>query len=292
VSNHMDPTDQNPPVPADAGAAAPPAAEPIETQPVPQAHGAEGAQPAQGGAVETPPAEGAPAPSDDAATQQSRQERRNAEREQRNRELANQVQQGVQPNQQPAGQPQSPQGFDVTQYADAEGNLDINATNQAFQQNVVQTADAIATLRVEQQLAHRDAVNNFQRDTDTIPTKFKELDPNSDLYTEELDAAIAADFQERAFKPVINPQTGQPFVRPDGKPVMQLDTSVRLADIAERHVKSARSLAQKYNANSNAAVDAAADSAAPRPSGAKPTERKFEDLTLAEMKAKVGYHKV
>lgn len=291
----MDPKDQPPAASAGAAPAAPPAADPAPAapQPVPQPNGDEGAQPAQGGAVETPPAEGTPAPSDFAAEQQSRQERRNAEREQRNRELANQVQQGGTANQPLPQHQQPPQGFDVTQYADAEGNLDINATNQAFQQNVVQAADAIATLRVEQQLAHRDAVNNFQRDTDTLPTKFPELDPNnSQLYTEDLDEAIAQDFRERAFKPVINPQTGQPFVRADGQPVMQLDTSVRLADIAERHVKAARSYAAKSNANSNNIVDQAADSAAPRPTGAKPSEKAFGELSLAEMKARVGYHKV
>lgn len=287
----MDPQDQPPVAPADAAPAAPPAADPVN-QPAPNTNGDEGAQPAQGGAVETPPAEGAPAPSDFAAEQQSRQERRNAEREQRNRELANQVQQGGTASQPLPQHQQPPQGFDVTQYADQDGNLDINATNQAFQQNVVQAADAIATLRVEQQLAHRDAVNNFQRDTDTLPQKFEELNPKSNLYTEDLDEAIAQDFRERAFKPVINPQTGQPFVRADGQPVMQLDTSVRLSDIAERHIKAARSYAAKSNANSNNIVDAAADSAAPRPTGAKPSEKAFGELSLAEMKARVGYHKV
>lgn len=283
----MDPQDQPTPAPADAVPAAP---EP-QDQPAPNTNGDEGAQP---GAVETPGEGGAPAPSDDGGqpAPQSRQERRDAERQSRMQQLNSEMQQGQQPNQLPANYPNSPQGFDVTRYADQEGNLDVNATNQAFQQSVVQTADAIASLRVEQQLAHRDAVNNFQRDTDTLPQKFPELDPNnSDLYTEDLDAAIAADFQERAFKPVINPQTGQPFMRPDGKPVMQLDTSIRLADIAERHVKAARSYAQKYSTNSNNAVNAAADSTAPRPMGAKPTEKKFEELSLAEMKAKVGYHR-
>lgn len=258
--------------------AAPPAAEPNEPH-APADPGDESGQPAVG----TPGNEnGAQVPSDGQPAQ-SRQERRNAERESRIRELTRQVKQGQQPNQPPAGFQQSPQPFDVRQYADDEGNLDINATNQAFQANVVQTADAIATARVNQQLQQRDAVNNFERDQETLPSKYDELNPNSDLYTEDLDAVIAQEYQERAFRTV--------GYDPQGNPIKALDGSVRLADIAERHVKGARALAEKMNARTNKAVDTVADEAAARPTGAVPQEREFTSLSLAEMKAKVGYHK-
>jgi hypothetical protein len=77
----------------------------------------------------------------------------------------------------------------------------------------------------------------------------------------------------------------------NGQPIRQLDTSVRLSDIAERQVRAARAYAAKSNASMQTAVAATADNAAPRPTGATPSEKKFADLTLAEMKARVGYHK-
>jgi hypothetical protein len=271
---------QNQGAPADSTPVAPPAPDP-NNQPAPAPNGEESGQQAP---VGSPNDSGAQVPSDQGgqAPAQSRQDRRNQERESRIRELSRQVKQGQQPNQLPAGMPNSPQ-FDVRQYADTEGNLDINATNQAFQQNVVQTADAIATARVNQQLQQRDAVNNFERDTDNLPTKFQELNPDNPSYTPELDEAIAQEYQERAFKVV--------GYRPDGQPITALDPSVRLADIAERNVRAARALAQKLSASTNAAVAASADSAAPRPTGARPAEKPFSELTLAEMKSRVGYAK-
>lgn len=156
---------------------------------------------------------------------------------------------------------------------------------EQLQQDVVQAASAIANLQVTQQLQQRDAVHNFERDTDVIPTKFKELNPDPDnaAYVPELDEAIAAEYQERALRVVgYDPRTGQP--------IRQLDPSVRLADIAERHVKAARAYAAKSNAGVQDAVAAAADGAAPRPTGQKPTEVPFENLTTEQMRQRLGYH--
>lgn len=185
--------------------------------------------------------------------------------------------------QQPAGQPQqpSPQPFDIRNFTDEIGNVDVERANQAANQDVVQTASAIAQLQVEQRLAQRDAVNNFERDTETVPQKFNELNPDNDAYTPELDEAIAQEYQERAFKIVgYDPNTGQP--------ITQLDPSVRLSAIAERQVKAARAYAAKTSAGIQSKVAATADETAPRPSGDKPANRSFSDLSIEEMEAKLG----
>lgn len=205
------------------------------------------------------------------------QQRQPSRAERRIQQLNDKVKQANQQPYQPGQQQQQSPQFPSYQ----EGQ---EVSPEQLQRDVVQTADAIASLRVNQQLAQRDAINNFERDTESIPTKFSELNPDSPDYTPELDEAIAQDFQDRAFRVVGYDN--------QGNPITQLDPSVRLADIAARHINSARAYAQKSSADMRNKVDASADTAAPRPSGAKPAPKKFEDLSLEEMKAKLGYHKV
>jgi hypothetical protein len=156
-------------------------------------------------------------------------------------------------------------------------------STEQLQRDVVQTASAIADLQVESRFQQYDAKRNFQEDVQSIPATYPELNPDNDAYTPELDEAIAQDYQERAFKVV--------GYDAQGNPVRQLDPTVRLADIAKRHVSSAQALARKLSSSTQAAVDANADGAAPRPTGSTPTEKPFESLSLAEMRKKVGYHK-
>lgn len=275
--SQMDPNDQNPAqtpaAPAEPAAPAQPAAEPA--QPAAPAEGQPAAEPTgQPSAPETP-GEGGGAP---AAPQQTRQERRDQERASRGiSSIGQQFQQGQQFNQQQPGGQQSPQ---MPQYKDGE-----TVSPERLQQDVVQTASAIANLQIERQLQHRDAVHTFERDADHLPTKFKELNPDPDnaAYVPELDEAIAQEYQERAFRTVGYDN--------QGRPIRQLDTSVRLSDIAERQVRAARAYAAKSNASINTAVAQTADEGAPRPTGQTPSEIPFEKLSLKEMKARVGYHK-
>lgn len=276
----MDPKD--PQTPAQNEPAAP-ASDPAATPPAepqdPAAPANEPAAPAPAAPADPQAPSGAPAPAEPGQQPGNRAQ-------QRIRQLSDKVKQGNQPSyQQPGPQhQQSPNQFDVSRYADDQGNLDVNATNQAIQAGVVQTADAIANLRVNQVINQRDAVNNFERDTEVIPTKYEELNPDNASYTPELDEAIAQEYQERAFKVV--------GVDQQGNAITQLDPSVRLSDIAARQIKAARAYAAKSSAGMQNRVAASADTTAPKPGGDKPADRKFEDLSLEEMKAKVGYHKV
>lgn len=208
--------------------------------------------------------------------------RRPSRAERRIQQLNSQVKQVGQVSQPAPAAPQSPQ-FDIRTYADQDGNIDENAVNQNYSQNVVQTADAIASLRVNQQLAQRDAVHYFEQDSAAIPTKYEELNPDHDSFTPELDEAIAQEFQDRAFRVVGYDRQGQP--------ITQLDPSVRLADITERHVKAARAYAQRVSSQQNRRVADAADTAAVPPTGDKPSEVPFESLTRNQMKERLGYHK-
>jgi hypothetical protein len=211
--------------------------------------------------------------------QQTRQERRDQERQQRQSAVAQlnqqQPQQPQVPNQ-PWGAQQSPQ---MPQYQPGQ-----EVSPEQLQQDVVQTASAIAGLQVQQQLQQHDAKRNLDADITSLPKSFDELNPDNDLYTPELDQAIAQEFQERAFRVV--------GYQPNGQPIRQLaDPSIRLSDIAQRHVASARALAQRMSASGQAATAALADTAAPRPAGQGPAEKPFASLSREEMRKRVGYAK-
>lgn len=257
---------QNPAQPQGDPADTPPAPTPADdnNQPAPSDQGDDdqGQQPA------SPDAQ----PDADQATPSDKKKPSRGER--RIRQLSEKVRQAHQPM---GGVPQSPQ---FPQY---EPGQEVPADQ--LQRDVVQTADAIASIRVQQQLAQHDAVRNFEQDQKDIPKSYEELNPTSPSFTPELDEAIAQEFQERALVVVgYDQRTGQP--------ITQLDPSVRLADITERHVRAARAYAAKASADMRNRVDASADTAAPRPGGERPADREFKDLSLEEMRQKIGYHKV
>jgi len=257
------PAAQPAPAPAPAEPAAPAPAEPAA--PAPAEPGAQ-PTPGEGGDGQQPP-------------QQTRQERRDQERANRQpspmQQLNQQPQQPQAPNQ-PFGAQGSPQ------FPNYQPGQEV--TPDQLQRDVVQTASAIANLQVQQQLQQHDAKRNLDSDIAAVPQQFEELNPDNDAYTPELDEAITQEYQERAFRIVGYDQTS-------GQPIRQLDPSVRLADIAKRHVTSARALAQRMSANSQAGQQAAADQGAPRPSGTTPQEVPFEQLSREEQRKRLGYVK-
>jgi hypothetical protein len=151
---------------------------------------------------------------------------------------------------------------------------------ERLQADVVQTAQAIANLTVEQRLGQERAAQNVERDTEVLPTKYSELDPDSSDFSPELDKAITEEFQERAFR-----VTGY---RQDGQPIIVLDPSVRLADIAKRSVEMVRAVATKSSANMRNALAQSADTNAIKPQAESKVEKPFEELSIQEMEAKLG----
>lgn len=264
-----EPATQEPAAPAAPAEPAQPAEQPQPNEPAAPAPaepaGNEGAQPTpgEGGDGSQP-------------SQQTRQERRDQERQSKGiGQLNQQPQQGQQPYQQQPGMQQPPS---FPQYQAGQ-----EVSPEQLQSDVVQAASAIADLQVESRFQQYDAKRNFESDLTNVPQTFAELNPDNDAYTPELDEAIAQEYQERALRVVGHDR--------NGNPIKQLDPSIRLADIAKRHVTGARALAAKLSASNQAGTNAAADTSAPRPTGAKPADRPFESLSRDEQRAKLGYHK-
>lgn len=207
-----------------------------------------------------------------AAEEPEDSERKPSRAERRIRQLSDQVKQLEQTNQQfqSFGQPPA-----------LTVNPGEEISMEQYQQHVAQAAQSSASQIVSKALAQQEAKSNFQVDSVTLPEQFPELKEGDDLYTAELEEAISQEFQDKAFRVVgYNQVTNQP--------VLELDPSVRLADIAKRHVNSARALAEKYSARTKNSVATTADETALRPSGGASTDKDFASLSIEEMEAKLG----
>ena len=141
---------------------------------------------------------------------------------------------------------------------------------ERLQQDVVQTANAIASLQTQNQIQQFEARTNLDRDVEVLSTKYPELDETSSSYNPVIEEKIEAAFKARAFK--------------NG----QLDPSVRLADVAKDFIDVARSAATKSSADIKNAVAKQADESAIRPTGAQTSDKSFSDLSIEEMESKLG----
>ena len=141
-------------------------------------------------------------------------------------------------------------------------------TAQELEQRVVQAANGIAQLQTKAQIDQYKAEVNLDRDTEILPTKYPELDDaNKDEFVPELVEAIEEEFKMKAFR--------------NG----YLDPSVRLADVAERHVKAARAVAKRVSANMKNSVASTADTAALAPGGGVKQEKSLENMSYDEIEA-------
>lgn len=144
---------------------------------------------------------------------------------------------------------------------------------ERLQQDVVQTANAIASLQTQNQIQQFEARANLDRDIEVLPAKFPELDENSPNYNPVLEEKIEAAYKARAFK--------------NG----QLDPSVRLADVAKDFIDVARSAATQSSAEMKNAVAKQADESAVRPTTATRAEKAPSDMSIEELEAKLGFHR-
>lgn len=138
-------------------------------------------------------------------------------------------------------------------------------TAQDLEQRMVQAANNIASLQTQGQVETLRAQLNLEKDIDVLPKEYAELDESSDDYVPELTESIIEEYQSRAFQ--------------DGR----VNTSVRLADIAKRHVNAVRSAAKKSEAKMKNRVASTADTAAIKPT--KPTKetKPISEMTSAEI---------
>lgn len=203
-------------------------------------------------------------------TQDSERKPKPAER--RIRELNDRAKRVEEENQLLRSQMQSPQ---FPQYQEGE-----TVAPERLQQDVVQTAQAIADITVTQRLAQQSAVNNLTTDTKVLPAENPELNPESSDYIPEMEKAIAEEYQSKAFRVV--------GYTPTGEPITQIDPSVRLTDIANRHLEVARAAVKKSSANMRNAVAQTADTGGIKPQGESKGEKSVQDMSIAEIEAKYG----
>lgn len=209
------------------------------------------------------------APINEPAAEESQEdsERKPTRAERRIHQLTDRIEQLQQPNPLLQNQ-QSPQ---FPQYQPGE-----EITPDRLQQDVVQTAAQIANMIVDEKLAKQTATSNFQQDMVNVERDYPEL-----AQVPEIEQAIVDEFQARAFRVVGFDGAGQPITR--------VDPSVRLADIAKKHVEGARALAQKTSAEMKNAVAMTADTSAVKPTGSVREEKPFKEKSIAEMERELGF---
>lgn len=189
-------------------------------------------------------------------TESESSERKPTRAERRIRDLSQRLKQyEEQPNQQPRFM-QAPQPMfeDGREYTAAE-----------LEQRMVQRANDIASLQTQSQLNQYKAEVNLETDIQVIPTKFPELDENSDDFVPELVETIEEEFKAKAYRNGV------------------LDPSVRLSDIAARQVKAARAVALKSQAKMKNAVASTADSAAVKPGTGTKQEKPLSEMSSSEI---------
>lgn len=206
--------------------------------------------------------------------QPSEEEHKPSRAERRIQQLSRKVREAEQRN-------QLPPAFNQPQVPVLQPGQEIQP--EEYQQHVVQAAQAISSLQVNSAIAQERAINNVERDTELLPTKYAELNESDPAYSPELEKAIAEEFQERAFRVVGYDQQGQP--------ITQLDPSVRLADIAKRSVETVRAVVNKSSANMRNAVAKTADATGLKPQGAVKSDKPFAELSIKEMEAQLGFAK-
>lgn len=251
-----------PPVAEDSNPSAPPADEPTTSTEVIEPE----AQPSA-------PAE--PAPAEPAAKQPEPQperqprpaERRINELVQQNKELKERL--STVPIPQPS--PQAPKLSDLFQGKEQIMPDELDKAGQEVWQQGAQAAQGLTSLEVaqlERKLEMKDAINDTERTVAQLPNEYEELNPNSPKYNLALDNKIADAYQARAVR--------------GG----QLDTSVKLADIAKAEVEFYREATEAGKSQTSNTLASQAEEAAITPTSTTPQpDKSFEDMSLAEQEA-------
>ena len=144
-------------------------------------------------------------------------------------------------------------------------------SQEDYQAHVVQAADAIAGLQTQQQIQNLKAEMQLERDVEVLPKEYPQLDENSSEYNSVLVEKIEKAYKERAFR--------------NGR----VDPTVRLADVAKDFVEVAQSAANKSSADMKLAVARTADESALPPNSSVKADKPFNEKSIEEMEAELGY---
>lgn len=133
---------------------------------------------------------------------------------------------------------------------------------QEREQMIIQRADAMAELRTRQ----IQTIERINREAEEVIIKHPELDPNSELFDEELNREIYDDIESK----------------------IKSDPSASIKSLVDRKIRLYKRGVSKEEEQINKTVAKQSSQGAIKPSQAKPVERSFNELSIAEMEAKLG----
>lgn len=192
---------------------------------------------------------------------QDTSERKPTRAERRIRQLRQELEQERQSNQQPSQ-------FQQPQYPQVDPGAEL--TPEQYQQHVVQAADTIASARVREQMEQYQAQSNLDKDIDTLPQLYPELDEESDSFDPVIYDRVVERFKREAY------QNGR------------LNPQARLADVAKDYVEVARAAAERSNASIKKNIEKTVDESAVKPNATSRPEKSPSDMSIDEMEKKFG----
>lgn len=152
--------------------------------------------------------------------------------------------------------PYTPQNQPVTS---EDGSIDA----QEFKRQVLTEAHQLVNFET-QRVAMVERIN---RETAEVVQKFPELDPESDHFDKELSDAIYEAVEAK----------------------VKSDPTASVKEFATKQMKLYKREASREEAQTSAVISKQAAQSAIRPTQNKPVDTKFEDLSVAEMRARLGY---
>jgi hypothetical protein len=134
---------------------------------------------------------------------------------------------------------------------------------QEREQRILQQANQMVDFKTQQHLA----IQRINQETVEVVGKFKELDPESEFFDKELSDAIYESVEAK----------------------VKTDPTASVKDFVTKQMKLYKREVAREEARDSAVIAKQAAQSAIRPSQTKPVDTKFEDLSIEEMRSKLGY---
>ena len=140
---------------------------------------------------------------------------------------------------------------------------EINRRQLQRDEELLKRVSQVNSLQTQQALA----IERINREAKELTRKYAELDPYSETFDRELSDTLT--------------EAAEAYVR--ANPTKSLE------DFVDKQMRLHKRAVTKEARAENAEVSRQQGQSAIRPSNAKPVEKKFEDLTIEEMEAKLGF---
>ena len=134
---------------------------------------------------------------------------------------------------------------------------------QEREQMIIQRADALADLRTRQSLA----IERINRETEESMVKHPELDPESESFDKELSETIYEAVEAK----------------------VKADPNASVKSFVDRQMKLYKRSVSREEEATNKVIAKQSSQGAIKPTQTKPVEKSFNELSAAEMEAKLGY---